>query len=312
MKRARQLFLMLLVAAAIPASARAQGIQYDKIEIKTDKVAPNLYMLSGSEGVDPGHPDGAGGRIGVLAGPDGIFMVDAQYLQIGDKVLAAIRRIDPGPIRFLVNTHIHGDHTAGNATFAKLGAVLLAREELREGMARQQGDPARLAMITYGMGEPVRFRINGETVELIPVRAAHTGGDTMVRFVNADVIMIGDFYRNFGYPFIDTANGGSLKGALDGLELVMKIAGPNTRLVPGHGTYINRTDIIPYRDMILGVQTRVQQLITQSRTLPEVLAAKVTGPYDAKVPGGLLPAGAAGTSADRFVSMVYSQLKIGQ
>src|SRR3989442_14433242 len=128
MNRATQLFLVVVAAAAMPASARAQaGIQYDKIEIKTDKVAPNLYMLSGSEGVDPGHPDGAGGRIGVLAGPDGIFMVDSQYLQIGDKVLAAIRRIDAGPIRFLVNTHIHVDHTAGNATLPKLGAVLLAR-----------------------------------------------------------------------------------------------------------------------------------------------------------------------------------------
>src|SRR6267143_577542 len=201
MNRGKQLFLVFVVAAALPASARAQtGIQYDKIEIKTDKVAPNLYMLSGSEGVDPGHPDGAGGRIGVLAGSDGIFMVDSQYLQIGDKVLAAVRRIDPGPIRFLVNTHIHGDHT---------------------------------------------------------------GGNTIVRFVNADVIMIGDFYRNFGYPFIDTANGGSLKGALEGLELTMKIAGPTTRLIPGHGTYINRTDIIPYRDMILGVQAKVQQLIAQ-------------------------------------------------
>src|SRR2546425_95789 len=229
MTPARHVFLELFVAAAIPASAWAQaGIQYDKIEIKTDKVAPNLYMLSGSEGVDPGHPDGAGGRIGVLAGPDGIFMVDSQYLQIGDKVLAAIRRIDAGPIRFLVNTHIHGDHTAGNATFAKLGAVLLAREELREGLA-----------------------------------------------------------------------------------LTMKIAGPTTRLVPGHGTYINRTDIIPYRDMILAIQTKVQQLIAQGKTLQEVLAAKVTTPYDAKVPGGLLPAGAAGTSADRFVTMVYSQLKGG-
>src|SRR5437870_5897476 len=122
----------LTAAAAVSVSLLAQGIQYDKIEIKTEKVAPNLYMLSGSENVDPGHPDGAGGRIGVLAGPDGIFMVDAQYLQIGDKVLAAIKRIDPGPIRFLVNTHIHGDHTAGNATFAKLGAVIFAREELRE------------------------------------------------------------------------------------------------------------------------------------------------------------------------------------
>ena len=318
--RLTQALFSTVVVAATAALAYAQGIQYDKIEIKTDKVAPNLYMLSGSENVDPGHPDGAGGRIGVLAGPDGIFMVDAQYEQIGAKVLAAVRNIDSGPIRFLVNTHIHGDHTAGNATFAKLGAVLLAREELREGMARQPQpappaparDPARLPMLTYGMGDPVRFRMNGETVELIPVRAAHTGGDTIVRFVNADLIMIGDFYRNFGYPFIDTANGGSLKGALDGLELTMKIAGPTTRLIPGHGTYINRTDILPYRDMILDVRNRVQQLIGQGKTLQEVLAAKVTASYDAKVPGGLLPAGNAGTSADRFVSMVYGQLKSGQ
>src|SRR6266496_5069249 len=238
-------------------------------------------MLSGSENVDPGHPDGAGGRIGILTGPDGIFMVDAQYLQIGDKVHAAIKRIDPGPIRFLVNTHIHGDHTAGNATFAKLGAVLLAREELREGLARQSTttapaparDPARLPVVTYGMGDPVRFRMNGETVELIPVRAAHTGGDTMIRFVNADAIMVGDFYRNFGYPFIDVGNGGSLKGALEALGLTMKIAGPNTKLIPGHGTFINRTDIIPYRDMILAVQTKVQQRIAQGKTEEEVVAA---------------------------------------
>ena len=170
-------------------------------------------------------------------------------------------------------------------------------------------DPARLPVVTYGMGDPVRLRMNGETVELIPVRAAHTGGDTIIRFVNADVIMIGDFYRNFGYPFIDANNGGSLKGALEGLELTMKAAGPNTRLIPGHGTYIKKTDIIPYRDMILGVQTRVQQLIAQGKTLQEVLAAKVTSPDDAMVPGGLLPAGTSGTSADRFVSMVYAQLK---
>src|SRR5215470_11562992 len=311
---------LIVVAGFLPSMARAQGgIQYDKIEIKTDKLAPNLYMLSGSENVDPGHPDGAGGRIGVLAGPDGIFMVDSQYLQIGDKVLAAVRRIDSGPIRFLVNTHIHGDHTAGNATFAKLGAVLLAREELREGMARPPAanappaarDPARLPVITYGMGDPVRLRMNGETVELIPVRAAHTGGDTMIRFVNADVIMVGDFYRNFGYPFIDVANGGSLKGALEALERTMEIAGPNTKLIPGHGTFVNRKDIIPYRDMILAVQTKVQELIAQGKTEEEVVAAHVTAPFDAKVPGGLLPANTGGgTSADRFVRMVYSQLKL--
>ena len=118
------------------------------------------------------------------------------------------------------------------------------------------------------MGDPVRLRMNGETVELIPVRAAHTGGDTMIRFVNADAIMVGDFYRNFGYPFIDVTNGGSLKGALEALELTMKVAGPNTKLIPGHGTFINRKDIIPYRDMILAVQARVQQLIDQGKTKP--------------------------------------------
>src|SRR5436190_5933454 len=180
MKKAMHCLVAAAAGAALSASLLGQGIQYDKIEIKTEKVASNLYMLSGSENVDPGHPDGAGGRIGVLTGPDGIFMVDAQYAQIGDKVLAAIRRLDQGPIRFLVNTHIHPDHTAGNATFAKLGAVIFAREELREGMVRPAANaaanaparnPARLPVVTYGMGEPVRFRMNGETVELIPVRA---------------------------------------------------------------------------------------------------------------------------------------------
>jgi cyclase len=318
---------MKVTAAAIAVwlgtLGHAQGIDYAKIEILTEKIAPNLYMLSGSGGADPGHQDAAGGRVGVLAGPDGVFMVDAQYAQVTDKVVAAIQKISSEPIRFLVNTHVHVDHTGGDANFVKMGAVLFAREELREEMERLPAvlrggnlDAARdlrlrLPAITYGMGDPVKFRMNGEVVDLIPVRAAHTGGDTMIRFENADVIMIGDFYRNYGYPFIDTNNGGTLKGALEALELTMKVAGPNTRLVPGHGTIINRTDIVPYRDMILGVEAKVRQMIGEGKSLQEVLAAKVTAAYDAKVPGGLLPAG-TGTSADRFVSMVYSQLKGGK
>jgi cyclase len=310
------------VSVSLNAWAQGQGIDYAKIEILTEKIAPNLYMLSGSAGADPGHQDAAGGRIGVLAGPDGIFMVDAQYAQLTDKVLAAIRKISPEPIRFLVNTHVHGDHTAGDASFVKMGALLFAREELREEMLRPPPspatgnpaparDPARLPVVTYGMGDPLKLRLNGEVVDLIPVRAAHTGGDTMIRFENADAIMIGDFYRNYGYPFIDTNNGGSLQGALEALEATMKIAGPNTKLIPGHGTIINRVDIVPYRDMILDVQAKVRRMIGEGKTEQEGLAAKVTAPYDAKIPGGLLPAG-AGTSADRFVSMVYSQLKGGK
>jgi hypothetical protein len=129
----------------------------------------------------------------------------------------------------------------------------------------------------------------------------------MIRFENADVIMIGDFYRNYGYPFIDVNNSGTLKGALEALDQTVKLAGPNTRLVPGHGTIIHRADIVPYRDMILDIQAKVQRLINQGKSEQEVL----TAPYDATVPGGQGPAG-GGTSADRFIRMVYSQLKSAQ
>ena len=321
MKSARQFLLVVLVTAVLSANAWAQGPDYSKIDIAADRIAPNLYMLSGSAGLDPGHQDAAGGRIGVLVGPDGIFMVDAQYAPLTDKVLAAIRQISPAPIRFMANTHVHIDHTGGNANFAKMGVTIFAREELREellhppaltnGNPAPARDPASLPVVTYGLGAPVKFHMNGEVVDLIPVRAAHTGGDTMIRFENANAIMIGDFYRNYGYPYINTNNGGSLKGALEALDTTMELAGPDTKLIPGHGTIIHRTDLIPYRDMILAVQAKVQQMIAQGKTREEVLAAKVTAPYDAKVPGGLLPAG-AGTSADRFVGMVYSELKAGK
>jgi len=310
-----------LAAAAFTICVSAQGTDYSKIEITADKIAPNLYMLSGSAGLDPGHQDAAGGRVGVLTGADGILMVDAQYAQLAEKVAAAVRRLSPAPIRFLVNTHIHGDHTGGNPTFGKTGVTIFAREELREGMvnpprlpngnAPPARDPAGIPVVTYGMGGPVKIYLNGETVHLIPIRAAHTGGDTIIRFENANVIMIGDFYRNFGYPFIDISNGGTLKGMVEALDAMMKIAGPDTKLVPGHGTIITRADLVPYRDMIHAVRGKVQQMIAQGKTLQEVLAAKLTAPYDAKVPGGLLPAG-AGTSADRFVSEAYQELKNGR
>jgi glyoxylase-like metal-dependent hydrolase (beta-lactamase superfamily II) len=299
----------LLAIAAFAVAAHAQ-INYAKIEFVTEQYTPNLYMIAGAPGdADPNHPDGAGGRIGLLTGPDGLFMVDSQYEQVTAKVLAAVRKISTQPIRYLANTHLHVDHTGGNANIVKQGALLIAREELRSDMARAANmDPLRLPNVTYGLGDPLKFRMNGEVVHLIPIRAAHTGGDTIVRFEIADVIMIGDFYRNYGYPFIDTNNGGSLKGALEGLEYVMKLAGSNTKLIPGHGTIIKREDLLPYRDMILDVRSKVEQLIKQGKSEQEVIAAKPTSAYDAKVPGGLGRAG-AGTSADRFVRMLYSELR---
>jgi cyclase len=302
-----------LAAATLGMTARAQQMDFNKVEILTEQLAPNVYMLTGSSGLDPSHEDAAGGRIGVLAGPDGVLMVDAQYVQLSDKVLAAIKKISGGPIRYLVNTHIHRDHTAGNAFFAKQGALILAREELRDGMvkiskspnaaANPLSDPAGFPVVTYGMGEPVKIHMNGEVVDLIPIRAAHTGGDTVIKFQNANVVFIGDFYRNYGYPFIDVANGGSLKGMIEGLDATMKLAGPDTKLIPGHGTLIKRDDILPYRAMIFEVREKVQQMIGQGKTVQDVLAAKLTASYDAKTPGG------TGSSADRFITAVYQELK---
>jgi glyoxylase-like metal-dependent hydrolase (beta-lactamase superfamily II) len=302
-----------LVLASLATSAWSQQMDFDKVQIVSQKLGPNVYMLTGSGGLDPSHEDAAGGRIGVLAGPDGILMIDSQYAQLGDKVLAAVRQIDGGPIRFLVNTHIHRDHTAGNAYFAKQGAVIFAREELRDGMVRLSqapnaasnpvANPAGFPVVTYGMGPPVKIHMNGEVVDFIPIRAAHTGGDTNIKFEKANVLFIGDFYRNYGYPYIDIANGGSLKGMLEGLDLTMKSADANTTIVPGHGTLIKRDDIVPYRDMILAVADKVRGMIAQGKSRQEVLAAKVTAPYDAKVAGG------TDSSAERFVSAVYQELK---
>jgi cyclase len=309
-------FLLVgLAVAPVPTSGSAQQMDFDKVQIITEQLGPNAYMLTGSGGLDPSHDDAAGGRIGVLAGPDGILMIDSQYVQLADKVLAAIRRISTGPIRALVNTHIHRDHTAGNAYFAKQGAVIFAREELRAGMVRLSqapnasanpvANPAGFPVITYGMGPPVKIHMNGEIVDFIPIRAAHTGGDTNIKFEKANVLFIGDFYRNYGYPFIDINNGGSLKGMIEGLDATMKSADATTTIVPGHGALIKRDDIIPYRDMILAVVAKVQPMIAQGKSLQDVLAAKVTAPYDGKVAGG------TGASADRFVTAVYQELKGG-
>jgi glyoxylase-like metal-dependent hydrolase (beta-lactamase superfamily II) len=315
MKRA-WLLLAGLALAPLATGGFAQTMDFDKVEIITEQLGPNVYMLTGSSGLDPSHEDAAGGRIGVLAGPDGILMVDSQYAQLTDKVAAAVRRISAGPIRYLINTHIHRDHTAGNANFARMGAVILAREELREGMVRLSkspnaagnpvADPAGFPVVTYGMGPPLKIHMNDEVVDLIPIRAAHTGGDTNIKFEKANVLFIGDFYRNYGYPFIDINNGGSLKGMLEGLDLTMKSADANTKLIPGHGTIIKRDDFIPYRDMIVAVAGRVQQLIGQGKSLQDVLAAKVTAPYDAKTAGG------TDESAVRFVTELYQELKGGK
>jgi cyclase len=286
-------------------------INFARTEILTQQLAPGFYALTGSPDVDPGHLEAAGGRIGVLVGSDGIFMVDATYAPLTDKVVAAIRRLSPAPIRFLVNTHFHPDHTGGNPNFARLGATVLAREEVFNvlaeplppplaaaiGNAASQTDPDRLPTITYRLGSHLQFHMNGETIDIIGIPPAHTNGDTLVRFEKADVIMIGDFYRDYGYPFVDLAHGGSFAGVLAALDMVEKLAGPNTRLVPGHGTIVDRSAIPAYRDMIESVRKSVASLLAEHKSRQEILGAKLTASYDQHVPGGLTATPLGDTSA---------------
>src|SRR4051812_3639078 len=198
-----------LQAPAAQAPPPAAPPDFSKVEIKTTKLAPNFYTL-----------EGQGGTIGVLVGPDGVFMVDSQFAPLSDKIAAAIRQVSDRPIKFMVNTHVHGDHTGGDENFAKMGVTIIARDELRARLAAPPSGPkpaaAALPIVTYKGA--MTFHMNGEDVQLIAVPAAHTDGDTMVKFPNADVIMTGDFYRSAGFPNIDRANGGTLNGMLAGLQ----------------------------------------------------------------------------------------------
>src|SRR6266850_3469945 len=223
---------------------------WEKIQILvTAKMSTSLFVVHGSEALDPAHPDGSGGRVMVLFGPDGVLMVDTQNRQVAEKALQAIRSFTNAPIKVVVNSHIHSDHTGANAFFAKQGALIFAQDNLRAEMlrppARANGqpapapDPAAVPVSTYSYnpatrGQPaVTLSMNGETVDFIPMMPSHTAGDTIVRFRTANFIYIEDFYRNFGYPFADQANGGSIKGMLDAVDLIEKLAGPNTTLIPG-------------------------------------------------------------------------------
>jgi glyoxylase-like metal-dependent hydrolase (beta-lactamase superfamily II) len=287
--------LALGIAVAIGPATFAQGQQdFSAVEIKTTKLGPNFYMLEGS-----------GGAMGALVGPDGVFVVDSQYAQLTDKLVAAIGQVsNGGRIRYMVNTHVHPDHTGGNENFAKLGVTLLSRDELRTRLAvpGRGGPPpaASLPILTYR--DRVTVHMNGENVQLIPVPAAHTDGDTMVYFPASDVIMIGDFFRSIQYPNIDRANGGSLQGMLNGLSQAVNLAGPATKIIPGHGPVVDKTAVAANRDMIVTVRDRVAKLVAQGQTQEQVVAAKLLADFDTKIQQ-------AGTTGDRFIGQLYAELK---
>ena len=295
----RGMLIGVAVAAVSGGIVLAQQ-DFSQVQIKTTKIGGNFYTLEGS-----------GGTIGVLAGPDGVLMVDAQFAPLSDKIVAAIKQISDGRIRFLVNTHVHGDHTGGNANIGQLGATIMARENLRARLMKpaplangQPGVPTAavgLPVVTYDA--PIVFHMNGEDVQLIPVPVAHTDGDTMVYFPNTNVIMTGDFYRSTGYPNIDRANGGTMNGMLAGFDAIIRLARPDTKIIPGHGVIVDKTAVAAHKAMMEGVRDKVAPLVRQGKTQEEVVAAKLTAEFDSKVTG------ATPMTADRFVGQLYQELK---
>lgn len=305
MRSRTALRVMLLVAAlggASIGSAQQTPPDFSKVEIKTTRLAEDFYTL-----------EGQGGTISVLAGPDGVLLVDSQFAPLTDKLVTAIRKISKQPIRFLINTHVHPDHTGGNENFAKLGALLFSRDQLRarlehpnaalDGTPGKPAPPSALPVVTYD--GPVSIHVNGENVRLIPIRNAHTDGDTLVSFPGHDILAVGDYYRGIGYPFVDLNNGGSLNGILDGLGATIGQAGPHTKIIPGHGAITDRNALIATRDLILAVRDKIAALIAQGKTLEEVVASKPTAEFDAQIPQ-------AAQTSERFIKWLYTELKAAQ
>jgi len=291
---------MVVVAWAqpVPPVARGPRIDFSKVEIRTTRLSDNFFTL-----------EGQGGRISVLTGPDGVLMVDSQFAPLTDKIVAAIKQISDQPIRFLVNTHLHGDHTGGNENLGKLGVLIFSRDQLRcrlihrspgpNGEAPPSAPAKALPVVTYD--GPVTLHINGEEVQLIPIRAAHTDGDTLIRLPKHDALVVGDYYRSAGYPFVDIISGGTLEGLLAGLGETIGLAGPNTKIIPGHGPIVDRSAVIAQRDLVLTMRDRMLPLIAKGMTADQVVAAKLTADTDASVPQGT-------ETAEEFVRWMYAEL----
>jgi cyclase len=292
---------------------------FDQVEIMvTEKLSPNLYTLHGSQGIDRSHPDASGGRALALFGPDGVLLVDSQNRQVGDKTLAAIRSFTDAPIKVLVNSHIHSDHTGANALFGREGALIFAQENLRldminplrpNGQPARPVDPAAVPVVTYEYdpakpGAPaVTLNMNGETIDFIPMMPSHTAGDTVIRFRNANVLYIEDFYRNFGFPFAAQTSGGSINGMIEAIDLIRTIAGPDTWLIPGHGTLIHEDELLPYRAMLVDIVAKVTSLRNEGKSLQQVLTANLTAPYAGSTQGDTQQ------SQDRFITAVYDEVE---
>ena len=274
------LALVSILFLSLPATAQRD---LSGVDIVANHVAGSFYYLQG-----------AGGNIGLSIGEDGVVMIDDQFAPLTDKILGAIRELNDGEIRFVINTHVHPDHTGGNENLGNMGILILARDEVRVRLSASQPKEA-LPVLTYS--DAITIHLNGDEVYAFPVAPAHTDGDTFIHFKNSDVIHAGDVFRTTAFPVIDTNNGGTLDGTLEALGTLVGKAGPDTKIVPGHGEVSSRTDVMGFRDMILDVKSKVVSMVERGLNYEEVAEANPTSAYNARY-----------GDPERFLRAVYSEL----
>ncbi|MBT8270235.1 MAG: MBL fold metallo-hydrolase [Flavobacteriaceae bacterium] len=264
--------LLLLGFILVPAIVSGQN--FDDVKIEATQLSENVYMLTGR-----------GGNIGVSVGEDGVFVIDDQFAPLSEKILAAIKTVSDEPLRFLANTHWHGDHTGGNVNMAKAGATIMAHDNVRKRLvetpSRDGSTRAKEAFPVITFNDQLNLHLNGEHVAIFHVDKAHTDGDVMIFFTESNVLHTGDNYFNGRFPYIDLKSGGSVDGYIRAVERALMVIDDETKIIPGHGTVSNKAEYKTFLDMLRTVRDRVAAEIQAGKTEDEVVSnPEITKPYD--------------------------------
>ena len=272
-------YIILALSLTISLVSRSQQ-NWDSIQVTSQQVKDNIYMLKGS-----------GGNIGVLTGADGIVMIDDQFLELGKKIQDAIASLDNGPIRFTLNTHIHGDHSGSNEYFKKLGSTVVAHDQVRERMSKERFDEGsktttpprdRDAWPVVTFPDKLTLHLNNQDVELLHFEAGHTDGDVIIHFKQANVFHMGDVFVTYGYPYIDMSSGGSINGMITTLDRSLSLMNEASIIIPGHGELCKKADVIKYRNRLADIRDKVSAALKKGKKTEDLPGMGITDAYDAE------------------------------
>jgi len=290
----------LLILAVLLATMGSVSAQDEKVEFSTFQLSDTIYMLRGR-----------GGNVGISTGEDGLYIIDDQVRPVTAQLLQAIRKVSNKPIRFVINTHYHGDHTGGNETIGKAGALIIAHDNIRERMSTEQVSIfmknttppyAKEALPVVTFNDQVSLHFNGESATAYHVAHGHTDGDSIIHFPASNVIHMGDMYFNTLYPYVDLDAGGSIQGMVNAADLALSLADESTRIIPGHGPLAITEDLRTYRDYLIKASANVQALIDEDKNLQAVIAAEPTAEWDEEL-------GKAWITPAQFVTFIYNSLE---